>query len=157
MKSTLNGIIKESVLTIVLIMTVLAVFIIRSASDIFFKPDAYKNAIKTIKGSDFILSEKVASLPGNKLIVLLDGNGVIEMSSATIISSSSDSILEKKFFDLIAKNKGPILLSSTDQSVSARVWMILAQKGIDNLYILASSDDEVSKNKFRVDTVLNRY
>jgi len=35
--------------------------------------------------------------------------------------------------------KGPVILYSNDISVSARVWMVLSQTGIKNIYILDTS------------------
>ncbi|MCK7537140.1 MAG: rhodanese-like domain-containing protein [Marinilabiliales bacterium] len=47
-----------------------------------------------------------------------------------------ESILEKENLKLIRKNKGPVILCSDDSSVSARVWMVLSEMGIKNIYIL---------------------
>jgi 3-mercaptopyruvate sulfurtransferase SseA len=42
----------------------------------------------------------------------------------------------------IRKNKGPVILVSGDTSVSARVWMVLSETGMKNLYILTGKSTE---------------
>jgi hypothetical protein len=52
-------------------------------------------------------------------------------------------------------NDGPVLLNSSEEAVSARVWMILSQLGHSNIYIVTDDPEiEVMKNKFRPDTLI---
>jgi hypothetical protein len=52
------------------------------------------------------------------------------------------------------KNKGPVILVSSENTISARIWMLLSQKGLKNIFILSEEKDfEVLKNKFRTDTL----
>ena len=47
-----------------------------------------------------------------------------------------------------------MILVSSENAISARVWMILSQIGIKNIFILPEEKDfEVLKNKFRPDTL----
>jgi hypothetical protein len=48
-----------------------------------------------------------------------------------------ESVLLKENFRKIRIHKGPVILAASEPSVAARVWMILKQKGIKDLYILA--------------------
>jgi hypothetical protein len=152
MRIDLKGIIKQYGLIAAIIMAIIVVLVLRNTSNTFFKPDAFKHAEPTMSGSEKITPEKAGILPGNKLIVILDNSAIYSIPSASVVSFPPDSILEKGYLSRITNNKGPVLLASADQSVSARIWMILAQKGIEDLYILTSEDDEVLKNQFRDDT-----
>jgi hypothetical protein len=50
-------------------------------------------------------------------------------------------ILEKENLSLIRKNNGPVILFSEDSSVSARIWMVLSEMGMRNIYILQEQAD----------------
>jgi 3-mercaptopyruvate sulfurtransferase SseA len=52
------------------------------------------------------------------------------------------SILEKPQIRLIRKNKGPVILYSDNISEAAKLWMILSEMGIKDLYILSGSTTE---------------
>ncbi len=68
---------------------------------------------------------------------------------------TADSILSKKYVNTILKHDGPVLLSSSEPGLSARIWMILSQMGCTNIYILTkNTDNEVFKYKFRPDTLM---
>ena len=67
----------------------------------------------------------------------------IENLQDKILKLNPESIIEKPNLSLIKKNQGPVILFSDDNSVSARVWMVLSETGIRNVYILR--DD--SKNE----------
>jgi hypothetical protein len=43
---------------------------------------------------------------------------------------------------LIRKNRGPVVLYSEDISEVARIWMILSETGVRDLYILSESAGE---------------
>ena len=71
-----------------------------------------------------------------------------------VISILPDAILNKDNLNKINKFNGKIFLTSPDQALSARIWMVLSQMGIKNLYILTNdNDNETFKNKFRPDSL----
>jgi hypothetical protein len=54
------------------------------------------------------------------------------------ISIAPENILEKQNLRKIRKFKGNIVLLSQNPSESARIWMLLSEMGIRNLYILTT-------------------
>jgi len=70
------------------------------------------------------------------LITLGNKAPAIEQVKDKIVQLNPGSILEKSNLSLIRKNKGPVILFSEDNSVSARVWMVLSELGIKNIFIL---------------------
>jgi hypothetical protein len=134
---------------IAIIVVVLLVVILRSGGN-QFKPDALKWAEASISGQNFITAGQIESLPGKKLIIDLDGQ-VMEKGVQRTIAMPPATVLQKENTELIRKNRGPVILSSSDMSVSSRVWMILSQLGIKELYILGDKP-EVLVNEIRPDS-----
>jgi hypothetical protein len=69
-------------------------------------------------------------------IMLIYLNPRPQVNFATAVHTSPDEILSEKVYKKIHKHDGPKILVSDDQSIAARVWMILSQIGIKDLYIL---------------------
>ncbi|MBK7713461.1 MAG: hypothetical protein IPJ37_22950 [Bacteroidales bacterium] len=75
-------------------------------------------------------------------------------TSVDEINISPDSLLERKYLDIIKNHKGAIVISSADPSLSASIWMVISQTGCRNLYILTGNDyNEAFNSEFRPDTV----
>ena len=70
------------------------------------------------------------------LISLGNEAPAIEQLQDKILKLNPESVLEKTNLSLIRKNKGPVILYSEDATVSARVWMVLSEMGIRNIFIL---------------------
>ncbi|HWR74781.1 MAG TPA: hypothetical protein VN276_04045, partial [Bacteroidales bacterium] len=71
------------------------------------------------------------------LLITLGNEGpTIDHLQNKILKQNPESILEKTNLSLIRKNKGPVILYAEDDSVSARVWMVLSEMGIRNIFIL---------------------
>jgi 3-mercaptopyruvate sulfurtransferase SseA len=51
-------------------------------------------------------------------------------------------ILENENLTIIRKNRGPVILFSDDSSVSARIWLVLSEMGMKNIYILQNESDK---------------
>ncbi len=83
------------------------------------------------------------ALNGKKLLVDL-GTEPVSGSRFGDISVRMDpgSILDKSNIRQIRKNKGPVILYSGNTSEAAKVWMILSEMGIKDLYILSEPADE---------------
>ena len=141
---------------IVVVLPILILVCIRSFSQNHFKTDAKKLAEPSLLRSNIINIEKSGNLEGNRLLIYLDKNaGSMSEISFETLNVLSDSILSHKYLNRIKKHKGPVLLYSSDTGVSSRIWMILSQLGISNIYILTkSSGNEVFKNEFRPDTLI---
>jgi hypothetical protein len=140
---------------IFIILPILILILFRTYYANNFKSDAKKWAEPSITRSNIISGENFGNLAGRKLIINLSGeyNGINEMGNV-LLNVPADSILSKKNLNAIRKHQGPVLLFSSETSVSSRIWMILSQMGIKNIFILTSdSDDETFKNKFSRDTI----
>jgi hypothetical protein len=140
---------------VIIIVVVLILVIIRLAVPGRFRPDAEKWARPSFYGSELITPEDFASLPGDNLVIALDDQAVSEIPpDISKVRIAPDSILAAGNLKLVRKNEGPVALVSADPSLSAKMWMLLKQMGIKDLYIMTSeNDNEASKNKFRPDTL----
>jgi hypothetical protein len=136
-------------IVIAIIAVVLLLVILRSGGD-KFRPDARKWAEASISGQNFITATQVESMPGEKLVIVLSGPS-IEKDVYRTIPMAPETVLQKENIELIRNNHGPVIISSADISVSSRVWMILSQMGIKQLYILGDKP-EVLVNEIRPDS-----
>jgi hypothetical protein len=144
-------------LVIAIVLPILILVLIRSFGVSHFKNDARKWAEPSINKSNIIDINKTGSLNGKVLIIYLDkdANHIIGISGDSG-NIPPDSILNKNNISLIGKHNGPVLLYSADPGLSARIWMLLSQMGLRNIYILTdSTDNEVLKYKFRPDSLMN--
>ena len=123
------------VISIVLIVT--SLILLRTFNQGNFRYDAVRWAEPSLSGSNILTADEVNSLDGEKLIIDLGNNAdVISrfMESARVMDPVS--ILEKENIRILRGNKGPVILASGDISVSARIWMVLGEMGLKNLFIL---------------------
>jgi hypothetical protein len=149
------GLIKKYKAVIFIILPILILVLFRILNKSNFENNAKKWAEPSYNRSNIINMEESRNLSGNKLIISL-GENVNELSDIdfSILNISADSVLCKSYFSVIRKHDDPILLYSSDPAVSSRIWMILSQMGISNIYILTNDiDNEDLKYKFRPDTI----
>jgi hypothetical protein len=156
-ESKIMEIIKQYRIVIIIVATVLILVIIRSLGMYHFKSDAAKLAESSVMRANILTNSQVAALTGNKLLIYLGEEAVSDANKYTdgeVISIMPDAILSKENLKMIHRFKGNILLTSPDDALSARIWMVLSQMGIKDIYILSSENDNESfKNKFRPDTL----
>lgn len=123
---------------LVLSITLLAVILvmIRTYSH-NFRYDAVRWAEPSAVRSNILTEDQISGMSSDILLITL-GNiaPAIEQLQDKILKLNPESILEKTNLSLIRKNKGPVILFSDDNSVSARVWMVLSEMGIKNIFIL---------------------
>jgi hypothetical protein len=146
---------KKNKVLIAIVLSVLILVLMRSLGTNHFKSDAIKWAEPSISRSNFVSTDQVGSLKGEKLIINLDQTSGLpsELKKASI-DIPAVSILNKNNLKIIRNYKGTVLLFSAESSVSSRIWMIFSQMGFRNLYILTTeSDNEVLKYKFRSDSL----
>ena len=139
----------------IVVISVAAVAVYRSAEKDRFRKDASKWGTPVLEGSNMIDSTS-ALLSGNDiLIVRIQSDAQTKAGEGSReISVSPDSLATLKYLRFIRKNEGPVVLTGTSDAILAASWMVLAQNGIRNLYILPShSGSEVLKNEFRTVTM----
>jgi len=144
---------KYGVLVIIVLSAVVLVLIRQFGSN-HFRVNAKKWAEPSVAQSNIIASDQYQSLPGDKLVINLDKENFKNTGNKlNVINVPADSILAKKYIRLIRKHEGTVLLFSSEPDISSRVWMVLSQLGIKQLYIItAEKDDELIKYKFRPDS-----
>ncbi|HAM10500.1 MAG: hypothetical protein A2X05_05325 [Bacteroidetes bacterium GWE2_41_25] len=151
----MNFIKKYKVILLILIPVVILV-LTRALDTNHFRTDAKKLAEPSFSGSNIIIPDKVNQLNGEKLLIIL-GKDVIKHDLAGVVIKiiPPDSILYKENIRLIRKHDGPVILCSAENDLAIRIWMLLSQMGIENLYILSDdSEPEVLKYEFRPDTTV---
>jgi hypothetical protein len=123
---------------LVLSITLLAVILvmIRTYSH-NFRYDAVRWAEPSALRSNIITEDQIPGMSSHLLLITLGSEAPeIEQLQDKTVRLDTESVLEKNNLSLIRKNKGPVILYSDDNSVSARVWMVLSEMGIKNLFIL---------------------
>jgi len=136
---------------LVAVIAVLLLVIFRTGGS-KFKPDAAKWAEPSVTGSNIITPEKIATLSGEKLFIAIDGYN--PLNSAETKSIGSGSVLNNDNIKIVKNHNGPVIIMSSGSSTSSKIWMIMSQMGIKDLYILSDNgDNEAFKYKFRPDTL----
>ena len=134
---------KQYRIILAIFLLVLIVVLIRTISPGNFKYDAVKWAEPSATGSNMINEAQLDAMTGKKLLVDLGTVPVSDNRFGNItVKMDPGSILDKPNMKLIRKNRGPIVLYSDNISEAAKVWMILTEIGIKNLYILSESASE---------------
>ncbi len=145
--------VKKHIIIPLIILPLLVLIIIRTTSHSLFRYDAEKWARSSFDNSN--IRDKAVNTTDKELIISLDGemNKIADQENNTI-PITADSIMSGKYITLIRDHDGPVLLSSSDDGLAARIWMILSQTGLKNIYILPSDkENEVFKYKFRTDNI----
>jgi hypothetical protein len=155
-QNSLMKILKKYLIVIIVVLPLLILILYKTFNAIGFKYDAKRWSVPSFNGSNIISTSELGSLPGSKLIINLDNGNKEEFDkSACMVDIPPDSILERKNIKAMRDHKGLLLLYSMDPALSARIWMVISQTGIRNIYILTSDrDNEIFKYKFRPDTLI---
>jgi hypothetical protein len=150
------NLLKRYRLIISIVLPILILLTIKTCSTGSFKYDAKKWAEPSFDHSNIILAAEIGKLSGQKLIVCLDNSmDKIAEKSAVTVHIPPDSVLCRIYLRRIKDHKGPVLISSSDPALSARIWMVISQTGFRDLYILMdTNDNEVFKSEFRMDTLV---
>jgi hypothetical protein len=146
--------IKKYKVVIAVVLPIFILVLIKQFGGIHFKNDAKRWAEPSMLRSNILSGELIRTLAGEKLIINLDNeNGGTDDKTKEFLSIPADSILNN--LRIIRQHDGPVLLVSSDYAISARIWMVLSQMGLRNIYILTNdADNEVFKSKFRPDTLV---
>jgi hypothetical protein len=149
----MKEVIKQYRFAILLVSGMLLLVLLRDVGPDRFRPDAAKCAEPSVLRSNILTTVQLESLQGTKLLINL-GNTSVEAFNIPSVNIAPGLILDRKNLNLIRNNKGPVLLFSKDNAVSAEIWMLLSQIGIKNLFILSPGNDEIFKYKFRPDSLV---
>jgi hypothetical protein len=117
----------------------LALIIITAASHNHFRNDAAKWASGSFDGSNIMDAAALKSTETAVLLINLDAEVIFQSNNLPTISVEPERIVEKSTFKKIHDHKGIKVIVSQDQALSGRIWMLLSQMGIRDLYILKES------------------
>jgi hypothetical protein len=138
------------------VFVVLVLVILRTTNTNHFRGDSRALAQPSLSHSNMITKDKITTLTGKSLILNLDKEVNQDALNCEVMNIDAESVLKKDFVKSIRNREGAVIITSSDEGVSARVWMLLSQLGCNKLYILdKSTDNEVLKYKFRPDTLNN--
>jgi len=129
---------KQNWLILTILALVISLVLIRSFSRDSFRYDAVRWAASSADGTNLISPDQIA-LAGEQVLLISLGNMAeipVQFKERSVMIPPG-SILEKENMRMIRRNIGPVILWSDNASVSARVWMVLSEMGIKNLYILS--------------------
>jgi hypothetical protein len=134
---------KQNWLILTIIVLVIGLVLIRSFRRDNFRYDAVRWAVSSSDESNLISIDQMVQA-GEQVLLISLGNmaEVPAQVKERSVMIPPGSILEKENMRMIRRNKGPVILWSDNVSVSARVWMVLSEMGIKNIYILGDQGAE---------------
>ena len=136
--------IKQYWLVILIISLVTLLVLLRTFNQNKFRYDAVKWAEPSVLGSNLLTENQAVSIEGKKLIIALGGEVTVSKPFQDgVLRMDPESILQKGNLDILRKNKGPVILYSDQISVSAKVWMVLSEMGLKNIYIILPQENHL--------------
>lgn len=144
----------KSKFVLLVILPIIAMLLVRTFFIDHFKNGAENNAQSAFDGSNCIAPSDSAFLAENSLLVYLDHQPSKYTNHLNFIALNPSKLFDMNTLQLIKQNEGKVILISKDQNLTARVWMLLAQKGIKNIYVLSNEAQEAFKYQFQPDTTL---
>jgi len=134
---------KQNWLILTILALVIALVLIRSFRRDSFRYDAVRWAASSVDGSNLLSADQMAEADEQLLLISLGSTAEVPIQfKERSVMVPPGSILEQENIKMIRRNKGPVILSSIDASVSARVWMVLSEMGMKNIYILVDKGAE---------------
>lgn len=134
---------KQYRFSLILFLVIVALVLLRSFSPGGFRYDAARWAEASADGSNMLTIDQVSALEGEVMLVNLGTEaGLPGTLKVKTVSVDPEGITDKENLKTIRKHRGPVILFSANGSVSARVWMILSEMGIKNLFILIDPASE---------------
>lgn len=110
---------------------------IRTFNPGIFRYDAVRWAEPSVRGDYLITLDKLPAIGGEVLFVVLDDSCQIpDLPGSAILRADTHELATGDYIRKIRKSNGPVVFCSGDMSVSARVWIVLSETGIRDLYIL---------------------
>ncbi|MFA9388514.1 MAG: hypothetical protein ACERKD_01820 [Prolixibacteraceae bacterium] len=144
---------KKYSLIIYILLAIVILVSIRLLFTDHFKNGAEQNALPALSYSNVMQASNPKFLAANSLIVYIDEPEQRFAMHANVIEVNSDEILNKTTLKDIKQSERTILVSD-DPSLTARCWMLLAQKGVINLFVYSTGGDEDFKHEFQRDTTI---
>lgn len=136
--------IKQYWLVILIFSLVTLLALLRTFNQNNFRYDAVKWAEPSVLGSNILTENQAVSIEGKKLFIALDDEVTVSKPfQDDVLRMDPESILRKGNLDIMRRNKGPVILYSDQSSVSAKVWMVLSEMGLKNIYIILPQENHL--------------
>ena len=128
---------KQYRFALIIFLVIVALVLLRSFNRTGFRYDAARWAESSVDGSNLLTVDQLSTLTDEIMLLNLGSEAATpDKIQGKVVRMSAGSITGKENLTLIRKHRGPVILYSDDPSVSARVWMILSEMGMKNVYIL---------------------
>ena len=138
-------------------MIIIILVLIPHISGNRFRQGSENYAAPALRSQNTISSDSLASLEKGTILLAGDDNLQVSNSNLSIISLSLNEIKNSSYIKTIRKSTPPIMISSEDPGIEARVWMILAQSGIKQLMIYQEeAESDYLKHEFRPDNSVSK-
>ncbi|NJK94012.1 MAG: hypothetical protein HC905_02955 [Bacteroidales bacterium] len=83
---------------------------------------------------------------------MMEKSGNFQNTRGELLKINAADLLQKNNLKSITQHSGEIILVTDDIIKSSRIWIILSQMGIQNVYILTDNLEENLKYEFRPDS-----
>jgi hypothetical protein len=138
---------KQYWLVLSIFLLVVCMVLFRTFNREQFRYDAVKWAESSIPGSNLVTEDKIMKMDGKVLLINLGNVSPSDRKlQVNTVTMDPGLILEKENFTVIRKNTGPVILFSDDRSISARVWLVLSEMGLKNIYIFQNDGYTTPEN-----------
>ncbi len=138
---------KQYWLVLSIFLLVVCMVLFRTFNREQFRYDAVKWAESSIPGSNLVTEDKIMKMDGKVLLINLGNVSPSDRKlQVNTVTMDPGLILEKENFTVIRKNRGPVILFSDDRSISARVWLVLSEMGLKNIYIFQNDGYTTPEN-----------
>lgn len=128
---------KQYRFALIIFLVLVALVLLRSFNRTGFRYDAARWAESSVDGSNLLTVDQLSALTGEIMFLNLGNEAAMpDEIQVKAMKMNAGSITDKENLRLIRKHRGPVVLFSDDASVPARVWMILSEMGMKNVYIL---------------------
>lgn len=123
--------------SLILFLVIVALVLLRSFNPAGFRYDATRWAEASVNGSNILTIEQVSALEGEVMLLKLESESELPVTfKAKTVAVAPEALADKEILKNIRKHRGPVILYSANGSVSSRVWMILSEMGMKNVFIL---------------------
>ncbi|MDX9728934.1 MAG: hypothetical protein RBT50_06695 [Bacteroidales bacterium] len=131
---------KQYWFALIIFLVIISLVLLRSFSRAGFRYDAARWVEASVDGSNLITLEQLSALKGEIMLLNLGSEaGLPDKLIEKAVTVSPESVTLKENLKQIRNHKGPVILYSENRSVSARVWMILSEMGMRNVFIFSDT------------------
>lgn len=125
-------------IVLIVVLPVILLILLYNSGNRHFTADTAKAALPAQKNANLIAPENLDKLKGEKLIINIDDSAELSENQGREkrIRIPASELTKSENIKKLKRNHGALIIESADNDKAARAWMLLAQLGVDNLYIL---------------------